>query len=100
MIYENKIIVKYERKDFFGKRVYTEDSINNYKKDDLKKAFLFLSKNNAVTVQKENIVYFWDNHTEYENRILTIRIFDGSNYTEEKKAFDLVKKDAYTQIHL
>lgn len=38
------LIVKYERKNFFGCYQYTEDNKENYQKEDLKKAFLFLGK--------------------------------------------------------
>lgn len=38
------LTMKYERKDFFGQYQYTEDSKENYNRDDVKKAFLFISR--------------------------------------------------------
>lgn len=92
------LIMKYERKDFFGNRQYTEDSKRNYNRDDVKKAFLYLSKDCFSIVQKEDTIYFWDNTMDFENRIMTVRVFDGRNFTEVKKAFDKVKKDCYTSV--
>ena len=46
------LIVKYERRDFFGEYQYTEDSKECYNRDDVKKAFLFIGKDRTVAVQK------------------------------------------------
>lgn len=92
------LTMKYERKDFFGNRQYTEDNKENYNREDIKKAFLHLSKDYFSSVQKENTIYFWDNTKDFENRIMTVRVFDGRNYTEVKKAFDRVKKDCYASV--
>ena len=50
------LIVKYERKDFFGKRIYTEDIKENYCKQDLKKVFSFFSKTSEAAIQINNNV--------------------------------------------
>ena len=54
------LTIKYERKDFFGNRIYTEDSKNHYSHDDLRKAFLFFSKEHDTAIQIDNVVVFWD----------------------------------------
>ena len=90
--------MKYERKDFFGNRQYTEGSKENYTKEDVKRAFLHLSKDRFSTVQKEDTVYFWENTVDFDNQVMTVRYFDGMNYTEAKKAFDRVKKECYASV--
>ena len=75
------LTLKYDRKDFFNNYVYTEDTKESYNKQDLKKALLYLSKSRWASLQIENAVIFWDNMEEYDNRIATIRDFDGWNYT-------------------
>lgn len=95
------LTMKYERKDFFGCYQYTEDSKENYSKEDVKKAFLFISKERNATIQKENIIYFWDSFTDFDNRIMTVRTFDTLNlrsYTDSKMAFDKAKKECYATV--
>ena len=96
--YKVMLIMKYERKDFFGNRQYTEDSKENYNREDVKKAFLHLSKDRFSSVQKESTVYFWENIEDFENQVMTVRVFDGRNYTDAKKAFDKEKKECYISI--
>ena len=36
--------------------------------------------------------------TEFENRVVTVREYDGRNYTESKQGFDKVKKERYAGI--
>lgn len=71
------LTMKYERKDFFGQYQYTEDSKEHYSKEDVKKAFLFISRERNVTVQRDNVIYFWDSIADFENRIMTVRTFDS-----------------------
>lgn len=95
------LTMKYERKDFFGCYQYTEDSKENYSREDVKKAFLHLSKGRFSTVQKEDIIYFWDNITDFENRIMTVRTFDTVNcrsYTDNKMIFNKAKKECYAMV--
>ena len=92
------LTLKYERKDFFNNTVYTEDTKQNYDKQDLKKAFSYLSKTHDASIQMEDTVIFWSSTTEFENRIATIRDFDGWNYTETKKSFDKAKKECYALV--
>lgn len=60
------LIIKYNRKDFFGNSIYTEDTKSNFTKNDLVKAFLFLSKNNDTAVQIDNMVIYRDCMYEFE----------------------------------
>jgi hypothetical protein len=36
--------------------------------------------------------------TDYDNRIVSVRGYDHGSYSEEKKAFDKVKKEIYAMI--
>lgn len=95
------LTMKYNRKDFFGQYQYTEDNKDKYNRTDVKKAFLFLGKNRDVSVQMENIIYFWDSIADFENQIMTVRTFDTVNrrsYADIKMAFDKVKKECYALV--
>ena len=92
------LTMKYERKDFFGNRQYTEDSKDGYSREGVKKAFLYLSNDRFSAVQKEDTIYFWENMEDFDNRIVTVRVFDGRNYVEAKKAFGKVKKECYASV--
>ena len=92
------LILKYERKDFFNNRIYTEDEKDGYTKDDLKKCFLYFGRTHNATVQIDDTVIYWDSMTEFENRVVTVREYDGRNYTESKQGFDKVKKERYAGI--
>ena len=95
------LIIKYERKDFWGQIRYTEDRRETYTREDVKKAFLFLGKNYDAALQKENVIYSWDGLVDYENKVMTVRTFDTVNcrsYTEKKAAFDKVKRECYSEI--
>ena len=35
---------------------------------------------------------------EYENRVVTVRTYDGMNYTEAKKSYNKVKKECYAMV--
>lgn len=89
------LILKYERLDFFNHRIYTEDKKENFTREDLKKVFSYFGKTHDASIQIDNTVVFWDCLTEYENRIVTVRDYDGMNYTEQKKSFDKAKKECY-----
>lgn len=89
------LILKYDRLDFFNHRIYTEDKKDSYTKEDLKKVFAYFSKTHDASIQIDNVVVYWDCLSEYENRIVTVRNYDGMNYTESKKSFDKVKKECY-----
>lgn len=87
------LILKYERPDFFNHRIYTEDHKTDYTRDDLKKVFAYFSKTHNASIQIDSTIIFWDCISEYENRVVTVRDYDGTNYTEAKKSFDKVKKN-------
>lgn len=90
------LTLKYERLDFFNRRIYTEDTKQDFTKEDLKKAFSYFSKMHDATIQLESITIFWDCIAEYENRVVTVRTYDGMNYMETKKSYDKAKKECYT----
>ena len=87
--------VKYDRKDFFNHRIYTEDKKDSYTREDLRKVFAYFSKNHDSSIQIDSVVIYWDSLTEYENRVVTVRDYDGRNYDETKKSFDKAKKECY-----
>lgn len=89
------LILKYDRIDFFNHRIYTEDKKDSYTREDLKKVFTYLSKTNDASIQIDNRVVFWDCLSEYENRVVTVRYYDGMNYDESKKSFEKAKKECY-----
>lgn len=89
------LILKYDRIDFFNHFTYTEDKKENYTKEDLKKVFTYFSKTSTASIQIDNIVVFWDCVLEYENRVVTVRYYDGMNYDELKKSFEKAKKECY-----
>ena len=89
------LILKYERIDFFNNRIYTEDVKQNHGKEDLKKVFTYFCKTYDATVQIDDIVIFWDCLTEYENRIPTLRCYNGKNYSDSKKSYEKTKKEVY-----
>ena len=93
------LILKYERKDFFNNRIYTEDKKDTYTKEDLKKVFAYFSKTHDATIQIDNVVIYWDSMTEHENRIVTVRDYDGRNYIKSKKSYDKTKKECYAMIN-
>lgn len=92
------LILKYERLDFFNHRIYTEDKKDSYTKEDLKKVFAYFSKRHDASIQIDNIVIFWDGLSEYENKVVTVRNYDGMNYVELKKSFDKAKKECYAMV--
>ena len=89
------LILKYERKDFFNHRIYPEDKKDNYTSEDLRKVFAYFSKTHDSSIQIDSMVIYWDSLTEYENRVVTVRNYDGRNYDETKKSFDNAKKECY-----
>lgn len=93
-----KLTIKYNRKDFFGNRIYTEDTKTGFTKNDLVKAFLFLSKNNDAAVQIDDMVIYWDSIADHEQKKVSVRMYSGMNYTEGKTPFDVIKKNFYAKF--
>lgn len=89
------LTLKYNRKDFFGTHLYTEDTKHNFTKADLTKAFLFFSKNEDTAIQIDSMVIYWDKFSEFENKTVSVRMYDGRSYTEGKMQFDDLKKNFY-----
>lgn len=90
--------IKYTRKDFFGSRLFTEDTKEYFTKNDLKKAFLFMSRDNDVTIQIDNIVIYWNSISDFDEKIITIRAYNGNNFSEGKMSFDNIKKSFYKKF--
>ncbi len=82
----------------YGFAIKREDKKDSYTKEDLKKVFLYFSKTNDASIQIDSTVIYWDCLTEYENRVVTVRTYDGMNYTEAKKSYDKMKKECYAMI--
>ena len=95
-----KITVKYDRKDFFGSSLYTEDSKENPGLEDVKKAFLFLGKNHDAAVQfEDSIIYYWDSVKEFENKVITVKKYEAWNSSnDEKISFQKAKNEAYNSF--
>ena len=93
-----KLTIKYNRKDFFGNRIYTEDAKENFTKNDLVKAFLFLSKNNDAAIQIDSMVIYWDCISDFENKMISLRLYTGNGYTTGKTPFDVIKKNFYAKF--
>lgn len=95
--YKDMLIIKYERLDFFNHRIYTEDKKEHYTKEDLKKVFAYFSKTHNASIQIDSIIIYWDCLSEYENRIVSVRTYDGRNYIDSKKSYDKAKKECYAR---
>lgn len=80
-----KLTIKYNRKDFFGNRIYTEDTKENFTKTDMTKAFLFLSKNNDAAVQIDDMVIYWDSIADHEQKKVSVRMYSGMNIQKVKR---------------
>lgn len=92
------LTIKYNRKDFFGNRIYTEDTKTNFTKSDLTKAFLFFSKNNDAAIQIDDMVIYWDSITDHDQKMVSVRIYNSGSYTEGKFSFEEIKKNFYKKF--
>ena len=91
-----KLILKYERRNFFGNREYTEDTCHYPKMKDVQAAMRYLKKDNMAAVVYSRFTLFWDLFSDFANSIVSVRYYDAyGNYTEEKKSFEVVKKEVY-----
>lgn len=93
------LILKYERKDFFGNNIYTEDKILNFAKNDLLKSFLFFSKHKNAVVQINNIVMFWNNFNDFESKSVSVRFIKKENVLGGIIPFDMLKQSWYGKFH-
>ena len=90
------LTVKYERKNFFGERIYTEDTKNNPTLKDIQKAFRFLKSDYNVAISINNTVLFWDSLQNFEYGTLTAREYDNNhNYNEFIWSYDGCKNNYY-----
>lgn len=93
------IILKYERVDVFGRKIYTEDVCESAKKSDLQVALRRLKKDRYAGVSIDDKTVFWDNCTDFTNEILTVRTFESYNsYDTDKIAYETFKKRMYKQL--
>ncbi len=90
-----KITVMYERRDFFGGRVFTEETNEYGTIEQLKKAFTELKKDYNFAIHIDGCyVITWDSIEDFENEILKVRTYENWNsYSDCKKAFTAVKRD-------
>lgn len=90
------LTVKYERKDFFGNRVYTEDVKKNPTLKDIQKAFRFLKTDYNIAIQINNTVLFWESLSNFEHGTLTCREYDEwHNYKDFAWSYDSCKNNYY-----
>lgn len=92
-----KLTLKYERRNFFGNREYTEDTCNFPKMKDVQAAMCYLKKDNMAAVSYSGFTLFWNSLSEFENGIITVRYYSGygMSYEENKKEFEVAKKEVY-----
>lgn len=90
------LIVKYDRKNFFGDRIYTEDIKKNETLADIKKAFHFLKNNHDATIQINNSIFYWDSLQNFEYKTLTCREYKENSYTEVIWDYEGCKNNYYT----
>ncbi len=69
----NTLILKYERKTFFGGREYTEDRKDNATAEDVKKAFNYLKKDKDAAIEFHSIVVDWETTQNFDNGVVTVR---------------------------
>lgn len=88
------ITVKYDRKDFFGRRVYTEDVKEAVEKSDAEKALRFLKSNQSIALNIDgDMVLYWDGVQDYDNNVLTVKkSYPWNNCNVSKVAFPQVKR--------
>lgn len=98
----SEVIVKYEREDFFGNRTYTEDKVLYPSYKDLKKVFREFQKDHNFAFEMGNDVYFWENLSEFEQKLLTVRSYENKtcslNYTVKKEDVNKLKKEIYKKF--
>lgn len=99
----NNIIYKYDRKNVFGGRDYTEDyGYDNFR--TIKKAFRLLGNDSFSAVQIENFrgydaaIFTWDNLNDYDNDIVRITLCYGETCNKDyvKVNFSKLKKEVYS----
>ena len=46
------------------------------------------------------MVIYWDSMSDFENRMVSLRLYTGNGYTAGKTSFDVIKKNFYIKAHL
>jgi hypothetical protein len=80
----NTLILKYERKTFFGSREYTEDRKDNATAEDVKKAFNYLKKDKDAAIELNRIVAMWDTTQDFDNGVVSVYIYQAANNCEHQ----------------
>lgn len=80
----NTLILKYERKTFFGSREYTEDRKDNATAEDVKKAFNYLKKDKNAAIELDGIVAMWDTMQDFNNGVVSVYIYPAANNCERQ----------------
>lgn len=89
-----KITMKYYRKTFFGELQYTEDYISVYSEENalkaMQKAFRTVLEKAESTLQVsaydgEKAIIIWQEYSDIEGDLVTVREFDDCNAYDEKK---------------
>lgn len=80
----NTLILKYERKTFFGGREYTEDRKDNATAEDVKKAFNYLKKDKNAAIELTNIIVMWDTIQDFDNGVVKVYIYPTANNCESQ----------------
>lgn len=93
------LILKYERKDFFGNSKYEEDKITHFTKNDLIKSFLFFSKHEDAVIQINNIVMFWNGSKDFRDKTASVRFIEKENVSGGAIPFDMLKQSWYGKFH-
>lgn len=73
------LIIKYDRKDFFGVPQYCEDKKDNCTYSDIKKAFRFLKNERFAAIEIDNITLVWNSLQDFAHKSLTCREYDAVN---------------------
>lgn len=93
----NELIVRYDRKNFFGSYEYIEDKKVNFSYEDVKKAFRFLKSDYKVTIVINNTVLYWSSLQNFEYGLLDAREYDDKgNYKEFNWSYEGCKNNYYS----
>ena len=92
------LTVKYNRKDFFGNEAYTEDTRTDFNKNDLVRAFLYLSKNPETVIQIDNLLILWRNAADYEKKYISVCIDSDKGLASGQIPFARIKKALYSKF--
>ena len=96
---ETKMKMLYYGRNFFGERNFVEeeglDSRNN-----LKKAFSYLKKNDNCALHFRNIAFCWDSLEDFNGGIMKVNTtISICEINREKMSFEKAKKLAYSLLN-